>query len=234
MKAQMSKAAGPNFNPSMPGVTKDLYLEIDSPEQGKSLRLPVYVKDLATAGVILEIVDPPSGLKGESLLHREGVLHMVPDGFTKETQLRSKVVWIRQGELGPSHFLLGVDLRDADFRARRALDNLRTRPKDISDLWMYWDQVQTVEANDKIIFYLGIGVGLSGLALKVVLPDSHNLLALALMLSGICVIAGKRLWNWLRKQSFREKSWKLWGGGLKWPFKNSKILNMIKRRSKCC
>jgi hypothetical protein len=208
MKAQVSNAAMPNFNPGTPGVTADLYLEIESQEPDESLRLPVHVKDLAAEGVVLEIVDLPPGMKGESLLHLEGILHMVADGFIKETRLRSKVVWIRQGELGPSHYLLGLDLGGVDFRARRSLENLMARPKDISDLWTYWDQVQTGPATnkDRIIFYAGIGAFLGGLVLKVVLPDSHNLLAIALILSGICVIAGKYLWNWWDKRSISEKS----------------------------
>jgi hypothetical protein len=232
----MCNATKPNFDPGTPEVTQDLYLEIDTPEHGESLRMTVHVKELAAAGVILEVVDPPPGLKDESLLQREVVLHMVPEGFTKETQLRSKVVWIRQGELGPSHYLLGLDLREDEFRARRSLDNSRARPKDISDLWMYWDQVQTIQAatNKKTIFYLGIAVFLCGLVLKVVLPDSHNILAIALMLSGFCLISGKSLWNWWRKRSIPEKNWKLWGSGLKRPFKKSTVLNRIKRRSHCC
>ncbi len=148
MKAQVSNATMPNLNLGTPGVTPGLYLEIESQGHDKSFRLPVHVEDLAAEGVILEVVDLPPGLKGEALLHQEGIIHLVPDGFTKETQLRSKVVWIRQGERGASHYLLGLDLGEADFRVRRSLENLIARPKDISDLWTYWDQVQTKPATN--------------------------------------------------------------------------------------
>jgi hypothetical protein len=198
----------PNLNLGTPGVTAGLYLEIESQGQDKSFRLPVHVGDLAVEGVILEVVDLPPGLRGESLLHQEGIIHMVPDGFTKETQLRSKVVWIRQGEQGSSHYLLGMDLGEADFRARRSLENLIARPKDISDLWTYWDQVQDKPAtnNGRIILYVGVGAFLGGLALKVTLPDSNNALAMVLTLFGIYMIAGNCLWNWWRGGSIPKEN----------------------------
>jgi hypothetical protein len=198
----------PNLNLGTPGVTAGLYLEIESQGQDKPFRLPVQVGDLAAEGVILEVVDLPPGLKGESLLHQEGIIHMVPDGFTRETQLRSKVVWIRQGERGSSHYLLGMDLGKVDFRARRSLEKLIARPKDISDLWTYWDQVQTKPAtnNGRIILYVGVGAFLGGLALKVALPDSNNALAMALTLFGIYVIAGKCLLNWWRGRSVPKEN----------------------------
>jgi hypothetical protein len=208
MKAQKSNANMPNLIPGTPGVTTDLYLEIESQGQDKAFRLPVYVKDLADAGIILEVVDLPPGLTSEALLHQEGIIHMGPDGFTKETQLRSKVVWIRQGEQGTSHYLLGLDLGEADFRTRRSLENLIARPKDISDLWTYWDQVQTKPAtnNGRLILYGGIMAFLGGLVLKAALPDSNNALPMVLTLSGIYVIAGMCLWNWWRGRSIPKES----------------------------
>lgn len=202
MKAQVSNATMPNLNLGTPGVTTDLYLEIESQGHDKSFRLPVYVKDLSAVGVILEVADLPPELKGESLLHQEGIIHLAPDGFTKETQLRSNVVWIRQGERGPSHYLLGLELGEADFRARRALAKLLARPKDISDLWTYWDQVQPKPAinHGRVTFYVGAGAILGGVALQFTLPDSSNAMATILIFFGIYLIVGKCLWNWWRKR----------------------------------
>ncbi len=210
LKAQLSTATTENLNLVTPGVNtdnKDLYLEIESDGRGHSLRLPVSVKDLSAEGVILEAVDLPPKLQGESLLHQEGIIHMVPDGFTKETQLRSKVVWMRQGERGPSHYLLGLELGEADFRARRSLERLSARPKDISDLWTYWDQVQPKPAshNGRLIFYVGAAALLGGVALQVTLPDSYNAPATILTFFGIYMIAGKCLWNWWRKRSIPKE-----------------------------
>jgi hypothetical protein len=208
MKAEISNVTMPNLKLGTPGVTAGLYLEIESQGQDKSFLLPVHVGDLAAEGVILEVVDLAPGLKGESLLHQEGIIHMVPDGLTRETQLRSKVVWIRQGERGSSHYLLGMDLGEADFRARRSLENLISRPKDISDLWTYWDQVQPKPAtnNGRIILYAGVGAFLGGLALKVALPDSNNALAVVLTLVGMYVIAVECLWNWWRGRSIPQEN----------------------------
>lgn len=209
MKAEISNATMPNLELGTPAVTAGLYLEIEPQGQGESFRLPVHVGDLAAEGIILEVVDLPPRLKGESLLHQEGIIHMIPDGFTKETQLRSKVVWIRQGDRGFSHYLLGLDLGEADFRARRSLENLIARPKDISDLWTYWDQVQPKPATNygKIILYVvGVGAFLGGLALKVALPDSNNALAMVLTLVGMYVIASTYLWNWWRRRSIPKEN----------------------------
>ena len=142
MKALLSNATSPILDKEAPGVTPDFVLEIEAQAQGKLLRLPVRVKDLTAAGVILEVVDLPHDLKVESLVDLVGIIHLAPDGFSKEIQLRTTVVWVRQGESGPSHYLLELDLKDADFQFRRSLENLLARPKDISDLWRYWDQVK--------------------------------------------------------------------------------------------
>ena len=203
MKALISNATSPILDVEAPGVTPDFYLEIEPQGQGKFLRLPVQVKDLTAEGVILEVVDLPHGLKVESLLDQLGIIHLAPDGFSKETQLRTTVDWVRQGERGSSHYLLGLDLQEADFRFRRSLVNLLARPKDISDLWRYWDQVQPKPATGggRFIFYLCAAALLGGVALQFALPDSYKSLANIPIFLGSLVIAGKCLWHWRRERS---------------------------------
>lgn len=188
-----------------PGADSDLYLEIEPRGHNKSSRLPVQVKNLANEGVILEVSDLPNGLDGEALLQQPAVIHLAPDGVTKETRLRSEVVWVRQGERGAGHYLLGLDWGEADFRTRRVLEKFVSRPKDMSDLWTYWDQVQPKPTNHtnhgSYVFYLGAGVSLGGLALEVALPRSYDVMAMTLTLMGIYVIAGKCLWNWWRRRT---------------------------------
>jgi len=186
-----------------PGVTPDLYLEIEPQGQGQFFWLPGHVKDLTAAGVILEVVHLPHDVKVESLLNQLGIIHLGPDGFSKETQLRTTVDWVRQGEGGSAHYLLGLDLQEADFRFRRSLENLLARPKDISDLWKYWDQVhsQPVAGDGRFIFYLCAAALLGGAVLEFTLPDSYKSLANILILFGSLVIAGKCLWHWRRERS---------------------------------
>ena len=201
MKAPISNGTSPILDVEAPGVTPDFYLEIEPQAQGKLLRLPVRVRDLTADGVILEMVDLPHDLKVEGLVHQLGIIHLAPDGFSKETQLRTTVVWVRQGESGPSHYLLGMDLKEADFQFRRSLENLLARPKDISDLWKYWDQVKPKPAtgDGRSVFYLGAAALLGGVALQFGLPDVYNSLAIILILLGSLVIAGKCLWHWWRE-----------------------------------
>jgi hypothetical protein len=203
MKALISNAFSPILDVDAPGVTPDFYLEIEPQGQGKFLRLPVQVKDLTAEGVILEVVDLPHDLKVESLVDQLGIIHLAPDGFSKETQLHTTVGWFRQREPGSSHFLLGLDLKEADFRFRRSLENLLARPKDISDLWRCWDQVQPKPATGEswFIFCLCAAALLGGVALHFALPDSYKSLANILILFGSLVIAGKCLWHWRRERS---------------------------------
>ena len=203
MKAPVSNATRPSLDVEAPGATPEFYLEIEPQGPGKLFRLPVQVKDLAAEGVILEVIDLPHDLQAESLVGQLGIIHLAPDGFSKETQLRTAVVWVRQGESGPSHYLLGLDLKEADFRFRRSLENLLARPQDIADLWRYWDQAKPKPATDdgRFIFYLGAAALLGGVALQFSLPDSSNSLAIILILFGSLVIAGKCLWHWWRQRS---------------------------------
>jgi hypothetical protein len=185
-----------------PGGLAGFSLEIAPSGHGESFRLPVHLKNLAAEGVILE-VDLPPGLSAETLVDQTGTIHMAPDGFSKETELRSKVAWVRSGERGPAHFLLGMDLGAADFRSRRALENLLARPKDISNLWTYWDQVQTkppASSDCRFIVFVGAGALLGGVGLQFILPESYHSLAYILTLFGIYTLAGKCVWNWWQKR----------------------------------
>jgi hypothetical protein len=200
MKAPISNATSPILDAEAPRATPDFYLEIEPQGQGESIRLPVQVKDLSAEGVILELVDLPQELRAESLVDQSGVIRLAPDGLSKETQLQTTEVWVRQGESDSSHYLMGLNLKEADFRFRRSLENLLDRPKDIEDLWKYWDQAkpqpQPAAGESKWIFYLGAAALLGGLGLQFALPDSHMYIAIILILFGSLVIAGKCLWHW--------------------------------------
>lgn len=202
MKAQADLETMPGLTSEGPGKNADLYLEIESLGHDQSCRLPVTVKDLSTEGVILETVALPAEWQGESLLQREGFIHMVPEGLSKEIILRSKVVWLQQGENGSSHYLLGLEFKEVDFRARRSLETLMARPKDMADLWSHWDeaQPQPVASDGRLIFGAGAGAFLGGVALHLVLPDSYSALATIMIFFGIYLVVGKCLWNWWRRR----------------------------------
>jgi hypothetical protein len=202
MKTLINNTPSPILDKEPPGATPDFCLEIEPQGQGKFLRLPVQVKGLTPEEVVLEVIELPHDVKGETLLDQSGVIHLSANGLSKETQLRSTVVWCRQGESGPAHYLLGLDLKEADFRFRRSLENLLARPKDISDLWRHLDQVQTKPAtgDGRFIFYLCAATLLGGVALQFVLPDSYKYLSNLFILLSSMVIAGKCLWHWWRER----------------------------------
>jgi hypothetical protein len=202
MKELISNATLPILTGEAPGVNSDIYLEIEAQGLGKVFRLPVQLNGLSAKEVVLKVTEFPQGVQAVSLLDQSGIIHLAPDGFSKDVQLRTRVVWLRQGENGSCHYLLGLDLKGADFRFRRSLKNLLARPKDISDLWSHWDQVQikAVPGDGRFIFYLCVIALLVGVALQFVLPDSYKSLANILILSGSLMIAGKCLWHWWRER----------------------------------
>jgi hypothetical protein len=211
MKAPINIATSSSPDVTAPDPTHDCYLDIDPQGQGKLSRLPMLVKDLTAEGVILEALDLPPDVQVEGLVDQIAIIHLRPDGFSKETELRTPVVWVRQGETDPSHYLLGFDLKKDDFQFRRSLENLLARPKDISDLWRHWDQAkprlqaQPAAGEGRFVFYLGATALLAGVALQFGLPDSHNLVATILILAGSLVIAGKCLWHWWREYSLSRE-----------------------------
>ena len=203
MKELISNATLPILTGEAPGVNPDFYLEIEPQGLAKVFRLPVQVNGLSGKEVILKVTELPQDVQAVSLLDQSGIIHLAPDGFSKDVQLRTRVVWLRQGENGSSHFLLGLDLKEADFRFRRSLKNLLARPKDIADLWNHWDQVQSkaISVDGRFIFYLCVMALLVGVALQFVLPDSYKSLANILILSGSLAIAGKCVWHWWRERN---------------------------------
>ena len=203
MKDLIRNATSPVLTGEAPEVDPDFYLEIEPQGLGKFFRLPVQVKGLSAEEVVLEVAELPPDLQAESLLDQSGVIHLAPDGFSQDTQLQTTVVWLRQGESDASHYLLGLDMKGADFRFRRSLENLWARPKDISALWRHWDQVQTkvIPSDGRFSFYLCALALLVGVALQFALPDSNKSLANLLILFGSLAIAGKCLWHWWRERS---------------------------------
>jgi hypothetical protein len=214
MKALISNANASILTGEAPEIDPDFYLEIEPQRLGKFFRLPVQVKGLSADEVVLEVAELPHDVQAESLLDQSGIIHLAPDGFSKDAQLQTRVVWCRQGESDSSQFLLGLDMKGADFRLRRSLESLLARPKDISDLWRHWDQVQTkvFPGDSRFIFYLCAMALLVGVALQFVLSDSYKSLANLLILFGSIAIAGKCLWHWWHERGLpaEAKNYRAW------------------------
>lgn len=203
IKAQERHDVNSSFTPAAPGMAPDLSLEIEPREPGEPLRLPVHLKSLSSEGVILEGVDPAQHLQVQRLRGQPGSIHLAPDGFTQSPQIRGKVTWVRDPESRSANFLLGLELEKTDRRAWRFLEKLLVPRSDISELWNHWDRIRAkpIFRYDPVIYYVGLGSFLGGLALHFTLPDPYGIVGCFLAFYGSLIIAGKSLWNWWRDRS---------------------------------
>lgn len=190
--------------PATPATAPEISLEIIGQEAGDLGPLKVQVKSITAEGVILEGGHLPPNLPVQAVRDQVGVLHMPPDGVIKGAQIRGKVIWARHGENG-SPLLLGLDLGEADLRARRLLENrLMAYPRDLQEFWNHWDYIHvplpTISSDPKI-YFVGMAVFLGGLVLHFTGPNHFKAMGSIMAFYGSLVIAGYSLWNMWRHRA---------------------------------
>jgi hypothetical protein len=105
--------------------------------------LSVAVKNLTTAGVILEILHPDNGLKYESLKGRQGLLTVITQNDGVTIEVPGKILWTRN-HAGDSGITLGLELlQPLPLPVRQILEaDMSIGAKDMKFLWDYWDEIQ--------------------------------------------------------------------------------------------
>jgi hypothetical protein len=113
-------------------------------EVGKEAgHLAVAVKNLTTAGVILEILHPDNGSKNENLKGREGLLSVMTQNDCGMIKVPGRVLWTRNHE-GDGGVTLGLELlQPLPLPVRHILEaDMAIGAKDMKFLWDYWDEIQ--------------------------------------------------------------------------------------------
>ena len=106
-------------------------------------KFPVAVKNLTTAGVILEILHLDEDLKTDNFKGCEGVLQIIAQDDHTLVEVPGKILWTRNREGDPG-VTLGVEwLEPLSMPLRQALEaDMAIGAKDMKVLWDYWDEIQ--------------------------------------------------------------------------------------------
>jgi hypothetical protein len=122
---------------------KSLSLQLYNEVGEEAGHLLVAVKNLTTAGVILEILHPDNGSKNESLKGREGLLTVMTQNDCAIIKVPGKVLWTRSHE-GDRGVTLGLELlQPLPLPVRHILEaDMAIGAKDMKFLWDYWDEIQ--------------------------------------------------------------------------------------------
>jgi hypothetical protein len=104
---------------------------------------PVAVKNLTTAGVILEILHLDNGLKTDSFKGIEGLLTIVAHDDRIMAEVPGRILWTRNRE-GDAEITFGLELLEPlPLLVRQTLEaNMSIGAKDMKVLWDYWDEIQ--------------------------------------------------------------------------------------------
>lgn len=168
--------------------------------------LPVKVKSLSAAGVILEVHYPPGGLDLREIQGRKGVINLPPTSKGGGLAIEGQVQWTRpQGGDNP-RFLLGLELEEPTLEVRQALEEqLAIVSKDIKELWDHWDRLQDKAAPAPVstsqgIYVVGMAVVLGGVALQFWGPENLKSFGFILVIYGCAALAVKSIWSLWRQR----------------------------------
>ncbi|MDD2903527.1 MAG: hypothetical protein PHU44_13965, partial [Syntrophales bacterium] len=145
---------------------------LTSPGGGPPFHLPVNVKSLSAAGVILEVHYPPDGLDLRELQGRGGIINLPANAKGKAMTIQGKVQWTRPKAGDNPKFLLGLELDDPSLEVRQALEeHLHIATKDIKELWDHWDRLQEnprpKASSSQAIYVVSLAVVIGGVTMQI-------------------------------------------------------------------
>jgi hypothetical protein len=129
---------------------KMLSFKLVNDDREEICRFPVAVKNLTTAGAILEILHLDEGLKTNNFKGCDGILQIIAQDDRTMVEVPGKILWTRNRENG-SGVTLGVEvLEPLPLSVRQTLEsNLPIGAKDMKVLWDYWDEIQESAVPDE-------------------------------------------------------------------------------------
>lgn len=130
------------------GTYKSLSFELFNEAGEEISHFPVAVKNLTTAGVILELLHLDNGLNPESLKGREGVFTIITPNDCDLIKVPGKILWISNRE-GDAALTIGLEmLEPLPLAVRHSLEaSMSIGAKDMKVLWDYWDEIQESAAH---------------------------------------------------------------------------------------
>ncbi len=196
------------------------------------------VKNLTTAGVILEILHLDNGFKPDSLRGQEGLFTMISQNDSITVRVPAKILWTRTRD-GDSGITLGLELLEPlPLPVRHTLEaNMAIGAKDMKVLWDYWDEIHESDSFDEIaepvatatseqdaavaldyeadnhvkgngIYWVGFGAIICGLGLQFPQSEYLGFSGLVVMFLGSLVVALKSLTSMRRVSSPGTSDWK--------------------------
>jgi len=125
---------------SQPSAEQPLSLTLEILQgRGGSRQFPVKVRSLSARGVILTTGQVPGDFDLEGSAGKDSVIHL-PGGEVPE--IRGSLLWARLPEEGDPEVIFGLELKNANLKLRRALEEqLLAYPQDLKNLWDHWDSV---------------------------------------------------------------------------------------------
>lgn len=188
----------------------------------ETCQLPVAVKNLTTAGVVLEVAEPTACLLEDYHKGSQGFLLGSNHDDSLAVKVPAKILWTRQRDEATAA-TLGLELlKPLPQSMRHTLeDNLAFGSRDMRLLWDYWDELQAADDpeppapappplvdqtgplpadpqpaarnSSALPYWAGFGAIVTGIALQY--PQSEQLAfsGLVVMFLGSLVVAGKSL-----------------------------------------
>ncbi len=132
---------------SQPGQNRlpafHLSLQLFQTTGEEAFHLAVTVKHLTTAGVVLELLEPPDGFFDDNLKGLQGFLLGNGDHDGLLVKVPTKILWTKKHEEDTAA-TVGLELlKPLPLSMRHALeDDLAGGAKDMRVLWDYWDEMQ--------------------------------------------------------------------------------------------
>jgi hypothetical protein len=187
-----------------------LILQIDRPGNESALQFPAVIRNLAAGVVTLEVKNPWTVMKWDSLKGQGGCLRLLSPETNELTEIPGIVRWARYTILDQNHGRLGLTLKLTDPNPsvqKLLLSYITQTPGDIKGLWNRWEQTrQTQEPESfatKITFFAALALLLIGLTLQLASAQSLKIFGWVLWFCGTLVVAVQTLRLWKSRRASR-------------------------------
>lgn len=181
--------------------TKTVMLQIYRSGDDSPLKFPAVVRNLVSGVATLEVNNPWTILKWESLKKQVGRINLLSE--TKEAiEIRGAVTWVRYTVLDRSsgQLTLGLKLANPDPVAQQLLkDHILHTSADIKSLWDRVDQARKTpepEAFSARIAFVALVLFFGSVALNLVRPGPYKFFSWMLWLGGSMMVAKQTLHFW--------------------------------------